>query len=952
VTGRHQAEAEMKKSISLLNATLDSSFDAVLVVNLNDTWELYNQKFVDLWQLPDEIVAAKNDRIALAHVLDQIVDPDAFIRRINELYDAPEISSCEMIALKNGKIIERFAYPQCIDNEVVGRVWTFRDVTLRENIEQTLKMEAQKNLALLHSASDGIHILDQNGIIIEVSDAFCAMLGYQREEMIGMYISEWDAVLNDAEIKQRLKARINLPGRSQFQTCHRRKDGGIINVEVSVVPLYLGDELVLFNSSRDITERKRAEKRISESENKYRLLIELAKDAIFLADAQSHTIIDCNISATKLLGKPKDEIIGLHQSKIHPPEKIEYYQQIFRSHIESGKDIAEDVMVLHHEGYHIPVDIHASVFYLDDRQVVLGIFREISDRKRAEAEMRIAATAFESQEGMLVTDDAGVILRVNRAFTEITGYMADEVIGKSPKMLSSGYHDRQFYAEIRDCIANSGSWDGEIWDKRKNGEIFPQHLSITAVKNEAGSVTNYVATFIDITSSKAAEDEIRSLAFYDALTGLPNRRLLLDRLGQALATSLRSGRSGAVLFLDLDHFKILNDTMGHDVGDLLLIQVAERLKECVREGDTVARLGGDEFIVMLEDLSEESTQAAAQVETISHKILTYLNQTYQLGKNEYRSASSIGIVIFNDDKFTQEDLLKQADIAMYQAKKSGRNTLRFFDQKMQEAISARVALERELRIALSEEQFQLHYQIQVDQFNRPIGAEVLLRWRHPEKGLLSPIEFIAVAEETGLILPIGLWVLDSACAQLMLWQQEARTEHLSLSVNVSAKQFRQDDFADQVRSMIARRRINTTKLKLELTESILMDNLEDTIMTMNVLRNLGVQFSLDDFGTGYSSLQYLKQLPLDQLKIDQTFVRDIVDDAHDRSIVRTIIAMANSLELNVIAEGVELIEQREILLNKGCTLYQGFLFGQPVSISEFENNLETLPFIFSGLPKN
>jgi len=433
-----------------------------------------------------------------------------------------------------------------------------------------------------------------------------------------------------------------------------------------------------------------------------------------------------------------------------------------------------------------------------------------------------------------------------------------------------------------------------------------------------------------------SEEKIKNLAFYDPLSLLPNRRLLLDRLNQALASSTRSGREGALMFIDLDNFKTINDTLGHDIGDLLLQQVAQRLLTCVREGDTVARVGGDEFMVILEDLSKDTLEAAAQTEEIGKKILATLGQPYQLATHGHHSTSSIGVTLFTNQQSEVAVLFKQADIAMYQAKKAGRNTLRFFDPQMQETVNARAALEGELHKALENQQFQLYYQIQVDDSHRPLGAEVLIRWIHPERGLVSPAQFIPLAEETGLILPIGQWVLETACAQLKAWQQDVLTRDLILAVNVSSKQFRQTDFVTQVQTTVQRHAINPTLLKLELTESLLLDNIEDTIATMSTLKGIGIMFSLDDFGTGYSSLQYLKRLSIDQLKIDQSFVRDLASDSSDRAIVRTIIAMAQEFNMDVIAEGVETEDQRQFLQNAGCAQYQGYLFGKPVPIEQFE----------------
>lgn len=435
---------------------------------------------------------------------------------------------------------------------------------------------------------------------------------------------------------------------------------------------------------------------------------------------------------------------------------------------------------------------------------------------------------------------------------------------------------------------------------------------------------------------KQIEEQVSQLAFYDPLTRMPNRRMLVDRLKQALAYSARSRQTGALLFIDLDNFKSLNDTLGHDVGDMLLQQVAQRLMSCLRESDTVARLGGDEFVVMLNNLGVQSLEAAAQTKAVGEKILAVLNQPYLLATHECHSTSSIGATLFYGNQQPIDELMKQADIAMYQAKNTGRNALCFFDPQMQENIASRVALEVELRKALAGQQFQLHYQIQVDSSHRPLGAEVLIRWIHPERGLVSPAQFILLAEETGLILPIGQWVLETACAQLKVWQQDELTRDLVLAVNVSAKQFRQIDFVAQVKSIVLRHAITPSLLKLELTESMLQENIEDTITTMNELSEIGIQFSLDDFGTGYSSLQYLKRLPLDQLKIDQSFVRDLATDSSDKAIVRTIIAMAQSLNLDVIAEGVETEQQRQLLFKRGCIHYQGYLFSKPVPIEQFE----------------
>lgn len=563
---------------------------------------------------------------------------------------------------------------------------------------------------------------------------------------------------------------------------------------------------------------------------------------------------------------------------------------------------------------------------------------ELEMRRQAEQQLLIAAAAFDSQEAICVTDASGVILRVNQAFVELTGYSAGELVGQNPRMLRSGRHDAAFYVAMWQKIAETGFWEGEIWDKRKNGEVYPKWLTITAIKSTDGTVTNYVSTQTDITARKAAEDEIKYLAFYDSLTGLPNRRLLMDRLRKALATSTRSGKHGALLFVDMDNFKVLNDTLGHHMGDLLLKQVAQRLTDCVREADTVARLGGDEFVVMLEDLSPSANEAATQTEIVGNKVLATLEPIYRIETHDYRITPSMGATLFVGHQQTLDELLKKADIAMYQAKAAGRNTIRFYDPEMQAAVTRRATLEADLREAVAGGQLLLHYQAQVDGAGRLTGAEVLVRWQHPQRGLVSPAEFIPLAEETGLILPVGHWVLETACAQLAAWGASALS-HCSLAVNVSAQQFLHPDFVAQVLAVLDKTGADPRKLKLELTESLFLNSVEGTIGKMTTLKARGITFSLDDFGTGYSSLNYLKRLPLDQLKIDQSFVRDVFTSDNDATIVRTIIALAQSLGLAVIAEGVETEEQRQFLAGVGCQAFQGYLFSRPLPLAAFEQFL-------------
>jgi diguanylate cyclase (GGDEF)-like protein/PAS domain S-box-containing protein len=569
------------------------------------------------------------------------------------------------------------------------------------------------------------------------------------------------------------------------------------------------------------------------------------------------------------------------------------------------------------------------------------VFRNIkktaADKFNAEEQLRLVSVAFEMQEAIMITDVNAKILRVNRAFEKITGYSEQEVIGKNPSILGSGLHDHAFYAKLWSDLLNNGSWKGEMWDRGKNGEIYSKIATISAVKNDKNETVQYVAAFTDNTAHKKAENEIYRLAFYDALTGLPNRRLLLDRLSVALSASTRNQQYGALIFLDLDNFKTLNDTLGHYYGDMLLVEVAKRLKMSVREMDTVARLGGDEFVVLLEDLDADLQEASRKVAQIAEKLRVKIATPYQLNENTRHSSPSIGVCMFYRNQVSVDDLLKYADMAMYQAKNAGRNRVRFFDPHMQQLVETRALMEADLRSAITDNQLSLFYQVQLDQTMQPVGAEALLRWHHPTRGFVSPVDFIQIAEESSLILEIGDWVLETACQELARWSQHEKTRHLVLAINISAQQFMQSDFVEHVAEAVKAHQINPTCLKLELTESVALGGLDIVVTKMLALKHgIGVTLSLDDFGTGYSSLSYLKKLPFNQIKIDRSFVRDMLTDASDAMMVKNIIDMTHNFGMQVIAEGVETEPQLALLREYGCMSYQGYLFSKPLPAEEFE----------------
>jgi len=676
----------------------------------------------------------------------------------------------------------------------------------------------------------------------------------------------------------------------------------------------------------------------TESVEVFRHLFEDMNDPILLI--RDGSFVDCNAATLKLLRYDSKERFLNHRPAEISPE----FQPDGRSSADKAAEmIATALRVGYHrfdwmhrraDGSDVPVEVTLTPITMGGEIILHTLWRDITERQVAEQRLRLLASVFErSGEAIVISDHDNRILEVNQAFTHLTGYSADEVRGQNPRILSSGRTTADEFKAMWQAINDQSFWQGEVWDKRKDGSFYPKWLTISAVRNDAGEIEYYIGSFTDMTERKVALERINHLALHDTLTGLPNRYNLQGRLDQALATARRDGDHLALMFIDMDRFKNINDTLGHHVGDGLLQEVAVRLTASVRDSDVVARLGGDEFVVVLTGV--EATAAGI----VADKILKTLGLTYRIESHELHTTPSIGIAVFPDDAETADVLMQNADTAMYHAKSAGRNNVQFFTAAMNQAARDRHELEGGLHLALEREELSLHYQPQVDGRGRVIGAEALLRWHSPEHGPVSPLSFIPLAEETGLILPIGRWVLATACAQLKAWSEDARTRDLQLAVNVSPREFRQADFVDQIREVMEASGANPKRLKLELTESLVLDNVEDTIRKMQTIKALGIAFSLDDFGTGYSSLSYLTRLPLDQLKIDRAFVLKLPDNTSDGIITQTIITMAAGLGLNAIAEGVETEAQREFLERHGCHAYQGYLFSRPLPLAEFERFL-------------
>lgn len=876
----------------------------------------------------------------------------------------PRTGKDEVLWRRDGRCfpVEFSAYP-LFDNDIqVGVVVVLQDITERKLAEQHAQEQQSRLSGLIDSAMDAIVSTDENQRITLFNHAAEQVFGYRAADIIGQslerLIPERYRATHGRHVAEfgrtGMTARsMNVPGTAYGV----RASGEEFPFEASISQVEVAGRRIYTAILRDITQRWQTERKIRESqvflmqsEERLQQAVSISGIGMFDHDHLTDDVY-CSPQMREIFGLAPDEPVRMQSllACIYPPDSEQVYKAI-----EHAQDAAGDGRfslshrIVRRDGVvrWLAVQFQTSFAGEGESRYLLrtiGAIRDITRRKQSEEGLQLAASVYQaSNEAILVTDENNLIVEINPAFTQLTGYTLDEVRGKNPREFQSGKHDQKFYQEMWWSIIHQGHWQGEVWDKRRDGELHAKWLSISVIRREDGSIFRYLGQFSDITDKKRKDDLIWTQANFDALTDLPNRRLLADRIHQAMSSGMRTGRYGALISLDLDQFKQLNDTLGHSMGDKLLIEVARRLQACIRKEDTVARMGGDEFLVVLTEMSGEPGAAAIQAEQIAEKIRSELCRPYQLGMTEHHSSSSFGIVLFRGNQDSQENLLAHVDAAMYQAKARGRNTVCFFDQTMQAALEKRGQLESALRVALARRELSLYYQLQVNERGQAVGAEALLRWNHPVLGMVSPAQFIPVAEETGLILSIGQWVLETACAQLAEWQTDPQLCQLSIAVNVSARQFREATYVAHVREVLDKTAINPAVLKLELTESLVLDNVDDSICKMQELKKLGIKFSMDDFGTGYSSLAYLSRLPIDQLKIDQSFVRDITTDPNDAAIVQTIISMAHSLKMEVIAEGVETQEQREFLESRGCLFYQGYFYARPLPIAEVAQKLTAL----------
>ncbi len=696
-------------------------------------------------------------------------------------------------------------------------------------------------------------------------------------------------------------------------------------IELSALVFVVG-VLVLIGVHYHIRSAQAGRAVLAESERNFRALAENASDGIFVI--RDGTIVFVNHRALKFSGYKADEVLNTPMIRYVHPDYLALVEERYRRRL-AGEEVPSryELCVVGRNGERLPVEVTASMTTWHGNAADLVSMRDIRDRILAEAQMRKLSGALQqAADAVTITDRNGVIEYVNPAFENITGFARDQVIGLTPAIVKSGRQGEQFYRQLWECISRGDVFTDVFINRRKDGSLYYEEKCITPLKNEQGLITHFIATGKDISERIRTQERLEHLAHHDSLTGLPNRVLFLDRLKQSLARARWSHHVVALMFIDLDRFKGVNDTLGHDAGDELLRELSGRLEHTLRERDTLARLGGDEFAVLLDDLATEG-----EVADLADKLLAGFREPFLIRRRELFVTASIGISLFPADGETVGTLLKNADIAMYKAKDLGKNTYQFYAAEMSTRAFERLTLETSLRRALARKQFELYYQPQVDlETGHVIGFEALLRWNHPDMGLVSPTEFVGLLEDTRLILPVGHWVLEDACVQAHAWCAQM-PEHWWVTVNVSGLQLGGGEtFLETVNEVLAETGLDPERLELEITESVLMHDTDRALQTLEALNQHGVRLAIDDFGTGYSSLAYLKRFAIDTLKIDRTFVRDVPDDADDRAIVRSIIALAHSLNLSVVAEGVESERQLDFLRHQGCEAAQGYLISAPL----------------------
>ncbi|RTZ75878.1 MAG: bifunctional diguanylate cyclase/phosphodiesterase [Gammaproteobacteria bacterium] len=803
-----------------------------------------------------------------------------------------------------------------------------RDITERKQAEVELRQSEQTYRGLFESVLDAIYIQDLEGHFIDVNPAAEAMYGYPKEWFIGKTPADFGVAEKDPPGAFREAWKRVLAGEPQrFEFWARRANGEIFPKEVVLNRgSYRGEEVVIA-VARDISEFREKEERLAQAAAEWTMAMDQFDTAIYLLD-MDRRLLRANKAFYEFIGTTPEEAIGRPIVDLVHPEGEEQPCPVCQAQ-EAHRDTT---IVLEADDPNNPagrpLEVRLKILRDESGQGVgmLMSLEDLSRTRKIEERLRLAASVFENtDEGVVITDAHGDIVEVNRAFTEIMGYSREEVIGRNPRMWRSGRHEESFYRDMWHALRKVGRWRGEVWNRRKNGEVFPEWLTISSVTDANGALTHFVGVFSDISQIKHSQEQLDYLAHHDALTGLPNRLLLNERLEQAIRHAHRHRSQMALLFVDLDRFKHINDSLGHPAGDQLLRLVAEKFVEVVRQDDTVARIGGDEFVLLLEEMDH-----AEDVIAVVEKLMGVFATPFHLDGQDVRMTASLGISLYPRDGTDPATLMRNADAAMYRAKEAGRDTFQFYKEELTRNAFERVQLENNLQLAMERGELHLLYQPQVNlHTGKIVGAEALLRWQHPELGMIPPSRFIPIAEESGQILAIGSWVLKHACLQARSWLDQGLAFG-RIAVNVAGPQIRRGGLVEQVKEALDESGLEATYLELEVTEGFIMQQAEFAIEQLDELRRMGVTLAIDDFGTGYSSLGYLKKLPIHKIKIDRSFVRDIPDDPNDMAIADTIIAMGSSLGLSVIAEGVETEAQASFLRSAGCAEAQGYLFGYPM----------------------
>ena len=808
------------------------------------------------------------------------------------------------------------------------------DITEAKQTEQALALSEQKFASVFHNCPDIIALINiDSGMLVTVNHTFEQQFGFSAAEAVGHTSTElglWTEPGAGPRILQKLReGKVH-----NIETPFRRRDGSQFIGLISAQKIGIENTANLVVVVRDISELKDTQQRLQLSETKFAKAFHASPDGLLITRLSDGKMLDVNEGFSRITGYSAAEAAEQSTVKLGIWANPEDRERMVAEVREKGFVSNFCAPIRTKDGKLRTCEMSVQPIPIEGEICMLSIARDITERVLMQERLQQAATVFESTaEGVMITDLDQRITAVNRAFTTITGYSEAEALGRSPHLLASGNHDSAFYAAMWHNLSASGHWQGEIWNKRKNGELYPEWLTISAVRDAQNNISHFVGVFADISSLKHAQARLDHQAHHDPLTGLPNRMLFEARLRSALEDAQSEKHLGAVLFIDLDRFKHINDSLGHPVGDQLLKSIAERLKAHLRDIDTVARLGGDEFIILLPGL-----QHLSDAERVAHKLLECFNQPFEVDEQELFISASIGISRYPEDGNDVATLVKNADAAMYRSKARGRNRVEIYTRDLTFQATERMALERELRRALERDELQLYYQPKLSLLsNRLVGAEALLRWHHPLFGEIPPDRFIPLAEETGLIISLGDWVLQQACQQMQHWQRQ-HAPFGPISVNLTGIQLRQPNLLARISSLLAENALTPTLLQLEITESFIMNQTEDALKLLHQLKNLGVQLAIDDFGTGYSSLSYLKRLPVDTLKIDQSFVRGLPNDPNDVAIARAIIALGRSMQLTVIAEGVETKAQELFLAAEGCEQIQGFVISRAIPADTFAQN--------------